>query len=635
MSDRSWSWSNLPVQPAWQMLAPWLGVLLHALALLLYLDWSEVLTNAPVADTDFATHWIETWSVSHFLPRGRLWGYDPSFMAGYPSGALYDLDNKVIEVASVGLSRTGLSLAHSYNLVLAGLVVGAPLAVYPAARWLERCRFDAALAQVAALGLWYADPVLIWSWQGGTFAFLAAVFVALLVYAAGVRVTADELPRSPWPWLVWFMGGPLIFWLHAFAFALLLAPLTVLALARWRKIAPRRRLTLALWPPLVVLTCLPWLWPALRFFDTRTRSDHFLQGGLGALAADLLSIGRVDGASHAELLGLRWLVLLIGGIGLWRLARRQPAQWGLAAGIASGLLLAYGADYLPGGGDLQPYRYIQQAAVWSTVGLGAGARRLRAGWRGWTGQNRGIGHYLPVAVMLSVALLWAGYGGWTARPPALGGPAYHRWRGPSDEQLALCRELRALPDGAGRVLTDDWVSGALLPWCAGVEVIGGPFLWFTMDYGYANATPWDYLGTSYRDFDGASWRAALAVYDVRWLVVSERWRVPGWYPLAAWLDDHPGLVEPVATVGAFRVYHVLGTQPPAAGIRVLAAPDVLVVDGLPPGRRVVLPYHWVDGLRAADGVATIEPERLDPDPVPFIAITSETPSIRLCLPGAC
>jgi hypothetical protein len=663
---RSWLWIVAPI--------------LHLIALALYLDWTQIVTNPPVADTDFATHWAETWSVSYFLDDWRLWGYDPSFMAGYPSGALYDIDNKLIEVASWLLSRTPLSLAQSYNVVLVCLIVLAPLAVYPAARWLGLGQGDALAAQLAALGLWYVDPALQWSWQGGTFAFLVAVYIALLVVAAAARLTTAAAPAGVAPWLVWFVAGPLLFWLHAFAFALLLVPLVTLTVLRWRGLSRRQRLAIELWPPLVVLVNLPWLITALRYLDTLTRSDQFLQGGLAALKADVLGLGYIDGASRPGLLGLRWLVLLVGGVGLWRLCGVRPLRgtfprsvasrisvgarfiapgWrseapgsgagamnraptadatalrAVAAGAWFALVVAYGAIYLPGGGDLQPYRYVQLAAVWSTLGIGAGLRFVALPLARLGSQRSGaVARAVVALAVVAAAATWIGMSAWPSRPPALGGPAYHRWRGPSDEIQALCSSLRVETDAGGRVLVDDWRVGALLPWCAGAEVIGGPFLHFSMDYGYANATMWAYLEIAYRDYAPDAFRMALARYDVRWLLIHD-WQAPGWYTLADWLGEHPGEAEIVASSGRYTLYRIVDPEAPAA-IHVTATPGTIGVTDAPPGTEIVLPYHWLADLRVESGSARIRPVVVGDDPVSFIVLTApEGGDARICVHTPC
>lgn len=603
-----------------------LPVLLYATALLLYLDWSEIVGNPPVADTDYATHWAETWTASHFLDDGHVWGYDPYFMAGYPGGLLYHNSARLVALLSWLASQTGVSLALAYNLVLASLLVVAPLLVFPAARWLGLRESDALVAQISALGLWLADPLIGWSWRGGAFTFLVAVLVSLLVLAAAVRITMPATGSARMPLAVWYVVGPLAFWLHSFSFLLLLAPLLVLTAARWRRLRIRQRLHLIAWPPLVLLVSLPWIIPSLQIAGNRDRSDFFLLGGIDALAADLLSIGFIDGASRPGLLGLRWIVLAIGGFGLWRLVRSRPELWSVAAGAWLGLALAYGGAYLPGGGNLQPYRYIQQAALWSTIGvmpaIRAGAARWRAGstWRTGT---------LACGTLLAAA--WIAGGVWPSRPPLLGGPD-RVWRGPSAESQAICDTLRRdIPPGS-RIVVDDWRLAAILPTCSGVAVLGGHFLWFPMDYGYATATIWEFLETPYPNYDPVAFRSGLETYNARWLL-TRRWNQQGWYTLSNWLDDHPGQAESVQSWEHFDLWRV-GIDPPATAVS--ADHQAIRIQEVPAGNRIVLPYHWLDSLRSAPDSVTLEPVLIGADPVPFIGVRSkQTGPVAICLHGSC
>ena len=601
-------------------------VFLHVLAMYLFLDWHEVLSNPPVADTDYATHWAEVWSVSHFLENGRLWGYDPFFMAGHPEGTLFDLDNKLIEVAAFSLSRAGLPLPLSYNLVLVSLMALAPLAVYPAGHWLGLGRGQALLAQLAALGLWYLDPALRWSWQGSTLAFASTVCLSLLVLAAAVHLSRPESSPSPAAWLLWFVLGPLLFWLHAMTFLILLLPLTLWTLRSWRKLSGTQRATLLLWPALVLLANAPWLLGALRFHWARMASNQYLQGGLPALAADLVGLGRVDGASTVSLIGLRWLVMLLGGLGLWQMARRGTVGQALASGAWGGLLVAYGAVYLPGGGNLQPYRYIEQAAIWSTLGIGPGLRVLANTYATRFPQRIWVG---IVAIITLFATLWVGNAAWRFRPPPLGGPAHHRWQGPSPAAKEVCRHLKELPLENGRLLTDDSRLGALLPWCSGAQVIGGHFFEIWTQYGYTNATIRDFLDVPYENYTVATWRDALKRYNVRWIIAHEEWNIPGWYTLSDWLANHPRQVIAGPRFGPYRFYQprdAVGELP----FTILAEHGRLLITDAP-DQSFTLPFHWISYLRAAPPSVRLSPETVGDDPIPFIRVEpAGNATIEIC-----
>ena len=591
----------------------------------LYVDIPRVLANPPLADTDFATHWAETWSMAHFLDRGRLWGYDPYFMAGYPGNALFDIDNKLVALASWLLSRIGLSLELSYTLVVAALMLVAPLTIYPAARWLGLAPGSALIAQLVGLALWYTDPALRWSWEGSTLAFAAATTIGLLVLAAGSRLMQPGVRPGGGPLVVWLVVGPLLFWLHAFSFFLLLVPLSTLAFVSWSSASRAQRLLLVAWPPLVVSVNLPWLIPFVRFLPYRAASDHFLQGGMPTLLHNLIGRGSDESSASVEYLALRWLTLVGGLLGLALLARRQRYWAPVLAGVVTALLLAYGGRYLPGGGDLQPYRYMFQAALWATLGVPA-ALAL---------QRRVLLAHGPVPRIVAGAVavpvvLWLASGLWVARPELLGGDA-RAWHGPSNATWALCDFLRTEHDG-GRVLTDDWRVGALLPACSGVEVIGGSHLYMAIEHGYANTTPWSFPGGSYQEQPSAQLERELAAYNVRWFVAYSGYP-DHWYTLRDRLRDEPELADPVATFGTYALYRHAARPLP---YRVSATFDRLELGDLPAGEPITLPYHWLDGLTSPTTGVTLAPTQLYNDPVPFIQIThADGGDALICLRGRC
>jgi hypothetical protein len=261
-----------------------------------------------------------------------------------------------------------------------------------------------------------------------------------------------------------------------------------------------------------------------------------------ALLFDLLGSGSGWSRASVEHLGLRWLTLAAGLLGLALLTRRQRHWAPVLAGVVTALVFAYGGVYLPGGADFQPYRYLFQAALWATLGVPAAlalARRVIPA-------HGSVPRFVACAVAVPLAL-WLAIGLRDARPELLGGDA-RAWHGPSDATWALCEFLRSEHDG-GRVLVDDWRLGAVLPACAGVEVIGGPFMYMAIEHGYANATHWSFLGGSYQEQPTAQLQRELAVYDVRYFVTNHELPVD-WYTLRDRLRNEPELAEPIATFGA-------------------------------------------------------------------------------------
>lgn len=60
------------------------------------------------------------------------------------------------------------------------------------------------------------------------------------------------------------------------------------------------------------------------------------------------------------------------------------------------------------------------------------------------------------------------------------------------------------------------------------------------------------------------------------------------------------------------------------------------VHEIPAGEPIVLPYHWMDLLRAEPGSVELEPVTAGSDPVPFISVRSpQAGDASICLHPPC
>jgi hypothetical protein len=125
------------------------------------INWHDAIDNAPLHYTDYATHYAQTDAVCSFLGNaGRVWGNSPFFLAGYPEGTLFDIDNKAIALASCAIHFAGLSLAHAFNVTVLGLIAMSPFAVFAGALVAGVGPGQAAIAQILGLAFWYGDPTI-------------------------------------------------------------------------------------------------------------------------------------------------------------------------------------------------------------------------------------------------------------------------------------------------------------------------------------------------------------------------------------------------------------------------------------------------------------------------------------------
>jgi hypothetical protein len=572
------------------------------LGLALFVNWADVAHNPPIHYTDYALHYAGVWSAAQNLAQGRLWGYSPYFHAGYPAGALFEANNKGIELASVALHHLGAPLPHAFNAVVLALMAAAPFSVYVAARLLGIDGTASGLAQALALALWYGDPAVSWTWQGGTLAFGSASACSLVVSAALWRwagIAGPEQPSRRHAALL-FGLGPLLFWIHPYAFFLLLMPMGAAVLLAWGRWPWHRRVVPLFWAGWVMVLSWPWLRLVVRFLPQKTSSAQFLQGGLPQLLED------------RPYLGLRLVVLGLAALGLWLWRRAGRMVWlAVSASLVVWLALAYGGVYA-GFGDVQPYRFVIPALLLGTIPAAQGACRA---WR----RSRWVGVLVIALLVAAVAppLYW---GRPRRRLQADGTPRDHL-SGPSRDERQVCRGLQGRDLHRGRVLTNDWRLGAYLPSCSGAQVIGGPFLDVWTTYGHANAGMDDVFGVPLADLDLQGLRNHLARYNVRWVVANVE-IYPDVYDFAAWRRDHPGLLELIDRHGVFEVCEV---RQPGAGSwflegtgEVRAEHNRLSVRNASPDG-LVLKYHWLDSLRT-EPVLQLRPVSVGRDPVPFIGV---------------
>ncbi len=596
------------------------ALLWHAVGLSLFVNWRDVVDNPPLHYTDYAVHYAQTEAVCQFQQTaGRLWGYSPYFHAGYAEGTLFDVDNKFVAVASCLLNRLGPNLPLAYNLVMAALLVCAPFGVFAAARLIGEPARSAGIAQLFGLALWYGDATISWMWRGGGIAFLVAALGSLVVMAAFWRWagltqprlpggepaagTAAEMPHRwgpPAALLTWFVLGPILFWLHAFSFVMLVIPIGPGLLIAWRRLTWRRRVLPFVWAGWVILLNWPWLGTLLRFLPTRVSSAQFLQGGLSMLLA--------DARAPYGFLRLAILVLAVFGLVAWRAERRL--HWMPAAATIFGLIgLAYLGIYV-GAGDLQPARFVAPALL--LAALPAAVVLDRAAVR----SARRTLLVVTVSLLVAIPALWV------ARPrhilQADGTPADFL-SGPRAAEQQVCAALHQLDVSQGRVLTNDWRLGAYLPTCSGAQVIGGPFLWVWTVYGYTNAGLDDVLQQPLRQLSPADLQSIMAQYNIQWAVVNTEVFGDG-YTLADWDRDHPGPLTLRQTIDNLAIYEV---EQPASWFaqghgQVQAGFDRLRVTQASAGG-VTLKYHWIEGLRSEPPLP-IRPVSIGADPVPFIAV---------------
>ena len=97
-----------------------LALAMAHLGLLVYFERTSLIFGSePVSWLDFDTHAEQTWKAVEVMDTwGKSWAYDPFLLAGNPSGAIFEADNKGWELWTFVLWKAGVPKAVAFNLFI-------------------------------------------------------------------------------------------------------------------------------------------------------------------------------------------------------------------------------------------------------------------------------------------------------------------------------------------------------------------------------------------------------------------------------------------------------------------------------------------------------------------------------------
>ncbi len=615
---------------AWP-LALLLVVALHLILLVQAERNAPVFKDEPLTWVDFDTHAEQTLRGTEALARWhQTWVYDPQLLAGYPNGAVFEIDNKGWELWTFALWKLGIKRWVAFNLfvLLADLLV-APV-IYASARLLRLNRSEALGAVVLGLMLWFFDGLTRWSWYSGAISFSITAVLFLLPLALFYRWLEDRKIGYLLALALVLAVGHLV---HPNIFVTLVVPMAALYVRSFKTLGWKGQLGIGLAAAFTVAVNSFWLSTAFRFAHYVTSHDPFFiarpsqaLADLGGLVVNLTTTGLIGNRTGFRLLVLGAAVL---GLAFWRTQRDRRF---LPLGLGIGLLVAvaYLGGYVPGLRQIQPYRNIVPAAFLCTIpaaaAFGQVLRRHMLRDVPWLGRgaialvalvalahlSRDVMYFLPKVLPEVPALPTGENLGMTA----LGFPPQDDFRhGPPFVEFNLLTDwakANTTPQD-GRVLIDWWVIGEQFLWRTDVQVLGG-FRERNLQHTAANffrrypdgIAPDEVIARYFQD------------YAVRWVILTEE---------RPYFESRTNLLELVAKVDRDRIYR---TKVPISYFQqgsgtITPSLNRLEVRGTDPTQNLILRYHWMETLVCKEG-CRIERSPLEHDPVGFIRVPAPHPA---------
>jgi hypothetical protein len=580
-----------------------LAVVLHAALVLVHFNPRlQFGQGRPLISGDLSFHFASAMEGVEFLrERHVLWGYSPSYMAGYPFGIWNSMPQRGYEIAASFLPFTSPEVAYDVFIVVAALATPLVLLLACSASGIERP--NQWLVLLLALWLFHFDNQITYFWTFGNIVFPLVAALAV-VFTALVSTPRIRLLRVLGAGLL--LGA--IFWLHPLG--LIPAALGGVAAIGF---SPGRRLALALRLVLVgviaAAVASPWLIPLLKFRDLRSPMAVFpLQADLRNAVMDLFSdrAYRLPFDRRATLHVLLVLAVL-GASASYRARRFGPVAF-FAAGLAL-FALTYTVGYVPTLKQLQPYRFmIAYEWFWvipAAVGVGVFLSCLR--------ETNADGRIVAASLALAILPSLTAYGfDFLARHPA---------RGLDANEMACVERIKADGTGAGRVLCDDLALGNMIPYLTKREVIGGGLSsQAVIRNGWACVDEQRAFGHPLAELSSDQLARYLSLYNITRAIVRSD-------VLKARFADLPRICSQIGEFGPLTLFAVKPERMETLweGVyegRVQAEPDRIVIRPAPHGK-FTINYHYFRTLKAGESVA-VRPVYLLDDPVPFIQVENST-----------
>jgi hypothetical protein len=552
---------------------------------------------------------------------GVNYGYDPSFLAGYPKIPAYYPSSRPFELAFRWFD--GSDPARVFNRSVLALLVSLPFCLWAAAL-LWRAPYGERLA-IVVLGsiphlLVPAADFYGYMEASGMVSFLFASFVSLPVVAAASRFLSTG---SVGAGLALTATACLLFVSHPIAPLLIAAPALVLAAERLRAISLRRALGLALIALVVGAASWPWYEGQLVLGDHADLRDFYTPGG----ARHFAPIGGWLAPLRVTIPAPMGLVpVLFAPFGLWRWWR-EGERWRCLL-FASQIALLFGLAFygaLFGLSALAPGRFTLPLVLWLLFPAAHGlVFAITAFYRrpGSIGA-RAATETARLILLALVLLLFVGVSAMDLlRPYTL--PQLERSAGTDTQAPALLDWLREQTDSEGRILHEetDRLShryygshlAAVMPLRTGRLLAGGP-----APHAHVVENSLRFIARTLRGRAITEWKdeelhEQLARYNVRWVLC--------WSPAS---KQRFARLPQTTRVGVYDKFALFRLETPPSwffeggGRLEVRGRRILLSELEPEQGDVAIKFHWLETLRT-DPPLPLEPFPVAGEPAPFLRI---------------
>lgn len=608
--------------------------LLHVLGLaLLFNPLVASINGETLIDQDWGLHFHHLKSLEIFWRQDKLlWGYNPFFMAGYPSNTIQDLSIKFFELLSLALTTIVLSPVQWFKICAFLAMASVPWIMYFAARnffyaedWKNFA--GAAAALLGTVYWWNSLPREMFFY--GMIGFPVASYLSILGVSLFYRIVKQG-PSFGSVHLGLLITAVTILPLHVQSLVIFLPPSIALLIIEPRFFSVRVLVSVIAAAALSLLFNAPWLIPAIAHRGDDISDQIVGQLPLFASSDPLTFLKDYLGPrgywtfrpSFLEK-GFRVALLVLGVLGIWKLIQSDKHHLGimLASALTVLFVITYFGALTPFTNSWQPLRFKVPYDLFLVIGASYGVGR-------WL-STRVPAPARMVPMLLSGALVaflinlyqTESTGKLQLRSrinPELNRLAEWIKRAASSEGRVLFEESG---DETGFVYDGVYLS-SFLPHLTGRQLIGGPINLYNDRHHFAEFHSGKLFQKQVQTLSDEGLRNYFRLYNIGAVVAFHPASVRRFLAI----PDLVRLDHRVGRVHLFKVNQSLSWFVKGEG-QINVSLNRIEVSNVN-GAEIILKFHWHPRLVGVPEVKS-EPIMLQDDPIPFIRVVNPPATFTL------
>ena len=572
----------------------------------------------PLLYADHAIHLHQTRQTLDLLKTsGRTWGYDPYFMAGYPTAIANNIDN-FGAAFTTGILSVFMPLAVANKVFLLMMLILLPIIMFSSCRNFSFGVSESFLSGLILIQVFNAFWYYKFFVTLGMYSFVFGGVLALLVFSLFYRY----LKRGErWALICYVLSGSYALTIHPLSTVILLCFVIFYFTFDFKELRSPKIKYLLLGSLVIVAVNLYWIIPLIRF------SKYYLviRPSMQALGCDYFV------KYITELKNRVFNILVLCSLLTPLFLIRKNKDRSVIISIWVVFLLMYVASFFATGSifaHIEPRRFIVISGVLTPVFMAHILSRIFAS------------RIRFVTVLLCLALsgqTWPCFNYLPRRSKArfiqrifcsnLHGTARIASDVMDKGGQGLVDKILELTDDSARILIEDskpvlsrryWGSHfpAILPYLTNREFIGGPYHGIKVKHSFASFFNGEIFSRPINDIEIDRFMEYMDLYNIKWVFTQHQ--APKQY-----FQSHPGYFRYVSSYQYIDIYQVnrdasyflKGTGKISASLDKIKLTHVSKGD-------IIIKYHYLETLKTEPPLKIERFNAMD-DPIGFIKINNE------------